>query len=158
MGYEEGSFCDTWREALGHGRGAFGTVGTQRELCRTRRVEWLGGCNSREQTPIAVARPTVEQLVDEDKVVLDVLLRDLAEVRLHDADDLEQELEHHRCVHILLRHGRQPDVGTLYVEEAGARDVRDGRTDLLSRVDHVHAERVDGIPPARVRSFATSQP
>ena len=56
---------------------------------------------------------TVEQLVDEHEVVLDVLLGDLAEVALHHLDHLEQELEHHGGVHVLLRHRRQPDVRAL---------------------------------------------
>ena len=38
------------------------------------------------------------------------------------------------------------------MEEAGACDVRDGRTHLLACVDHVHSERVDGIPPVEERS------
>ena len=138
---------------VGHDGRAIGTRegsgGTQRELCGTKRV-WLGWNNVLELR--TVTGPTVEQLIDEDEVVLDILLADLAEVRLHDADDLQEELEHHRRVHVLLRDGGQPDVGALDVEEAGACDVRDGRTHLLARMDHVHSERVDGIPPVEERS------
>lgn len=38
---------------------------------------------------------TIKELVDEDKVVLDVLLRHLSEVGLHAIGDLQEELEHH---------------------------------------------------------------
>ncbi len=44
----------------------------------------------------------VEKLVDEDEVVLNVLLADLAEVGLHDVAHLQEELEDHRGVYILL--------------------------------------------------------
>lgn len=94
-----------------------------------------------------VSSPTIEQLVDEHKVVLDVLLADLAKVGRHDVAHLVQELEHHGGVDILLGDGRQPDVGALDVEEAGAGDVGDRGADLLPGVDHVHAEGVHGVPP-----------
>ena len=67
--------------------------------------------------------PTIQDLVDEDEVVLDVVLGDFAKVVLHDLHHLVQELEHHGGVDILLGDGRHPDVGTLYVEETGAGDV-----------------------------------
>lgn len=91
--------------------------------------------------------PTIEQLVDEHKVVLDVLLADLAKVGCHDVAHLIQELEHHGGVDILLGDGRQPDVGALDVEEAGAGDVGDRGAHLLPGVDHVDAEGVHGVPP-----------
>jgi hypothetical protein len=56
---------------------------------------------------------TIEQLVDQHKVVLDVLLGDLAKVVLHNIDDFQQKLEHHCGVNILLCDGSQPDVCTL---------------------------------------------
>lgn len=89
---------------------------------------------------------TIEQLVDEHKVVLDVLLADLAKVGRHDVAHLVQELEHHGGVDILLGDGRQPDVGALDVEEAGAGDVGDRGAHLLPGVDYIHAEGVHGIP------------
>ena len=100
----------------------------------------------------------VQQLVDEHKVVLHVLLGDLAEVGLHDVAHLEQELKDHGGVHVLLGDGRQPDVGALDVEEGGAGDVGHGRADLLAGVDHVHPERVhrvatDVIPERRTATF-----
>ena len=88
---------------------------------------------------------TVEQLVDEDEVVLDVLLADLAEVGLHDVAHLDEELEHHGGVNVLLGDGCEPDVGTADVEEGGARDVGDGGADLLARVDHIHTEGIHRI-------------
>ena len=50
-----------------------------------------------------------QELVDQHEVVLHVLLRDLAEVGLHHVAHLQQELEHHRRVHVLLRHRSQPE-------------------------------------------------
>lgn len=49
--------------------------------------------------------PTVQQLVDQHEVVLDVLFGDLSEVRLHDINDFQQKLENHGSVNILLRDG-----------------------------------------------------
>jgi hypothetical protein len=59
---------------------------------------------------------TIEQLVDKNKVVLDVLLRDLSKVRLHNIDDLKHELENHGGVDILLGDGGHPDIGSLQSE------------------------------------------
>lgn len=69
---------------------------------------------------------TIQKLVDQHKVVLDVLLADLAEICSHDVTHLVEELEDHGGVDILLGDGSQPDVGALDVEEAGAGDVGDG--------------------------------
>ena len=104
---------------------------------------------SRERESVEVGEPvfTVQQLVDQDEVVLDVLLADLAEVGGHHVAHLVEELEHHGGVDVLLGDGRQPDVGALDVEEAGAGDVGDGGAHLLPGVDHVHAERVHRITP-----------
>lgn len=87
----------------------------------------------------------VQQLVDEHEVVLDILLVDLAEVRLHHLREPDEELEHHGAVDVLLGDRGQPDVGSADVEERRARDVGDGRADLLARVYHVHAERVHRV-------------
>lgn len=58
---------------------------------------------------------TIKQLVDQHEIVLDILLGYLAKIALHHVDDLQQELKHHRCVHILLCDGGKPDVCTLEV-------------------------------------------
>lgn len=94
---------------------------------------------------IAKVQYLVQQLVDKHEVVLDVLLVDLAEVRLHDLREPDEELEHHGAVDVLLGDGGQPNVRAADVEERGARNVRDGRADLLARVYHVHTERVHGV-------------
>ena len=91
--------------------------------------------------------PTIQQLVDEHKVVLDVLLADLAKVGGHDVTHLVEELEHHGGVDILLGDGRQPDVGALDMEEAGASDVGHRGSNLLPGVNHVHTERVHRVTP-----------
>lgn len=110
------------------------------------------------------AQLTVQQLVNQYKIVLDVLLGDLAEVRLHHFDDLQQELEHHRGVDILLRHSRQPDVRSLQqnfhqnslhfrpqqshlnVEETRPGDVRNRRPHLLTRMDHINPKSIHRVP------------
>jgi len=94
---------------------------------------------------IAKVEYLVKQLVDEHKVVLDVLLVDLAEVRLHDLCEPYEELEHHGAVDVLFGDGRQPNVGPADVEERRARNVGDRRPDLLAGVYDVHAERVHGV-------------
>lgn len=91
---------------------------------------------------------TIQQLIDEHKVVLDVLLADLAKVGRHDVTHFVEELEHHGSVDILLGDGRQPDVGAFDVEEAGAGDVGHWGSHLLPGVNHVHAERVHGVTSA----------
>ena len=60
----------------------------------------------------------IQNLVDEDKVVLDVLLTNFAEVVLHHLDHFKEELKDHGGVDILLGDGRQPQVGPLDVEDA----------------------------------------
>ena len=66
---------------------------------------------------------TIQDFVDEYKVVLDVVLRDFAKVGLHDLHHFVQEFKDHGSVDILLGHGSHPDVGTLDVEETGAGNV-----------------------------------
>lgn len=53
---------------------------------------------------------TVQELVNEDEVVLDVFLADLAEVGRHHVTHLVEELEYHGGVDVLLGDGSQPDV------------------------------------------------
>lgn len=103
---------------------------------------------SKNRMSNASTRLTVQQLVDEHKVVLDVLLADLAKVGRHDITHLVEKLEHHRCVDILLGDCCQPDVGTLDVEKTGAGDIGHGRSDLLPSMNHVHAEGVHCITSA----------
>ena len=90
---------------------------------------------------------TVQQLVDEDKVVLDVLLADLPKVGSHDITHLVEELKHHGSIDVLLGDGGQPDVGALDVEKGGAGDVGDRGAHLLPGVDHVHTERIHRVTP-----------
>ncbi len=91
--------------------------------------------------------PTIQQLVDEHKVVLDILLADLAKISRHDVTHLVEELEHHGSIDILLGDCCQPDIGAFDMEEAGAGDVGHGRSNLLPGVNHVHAKRIHGIAP-----------
>lgn len=117
------------------------------------RLDPLLGDKGLENACVSVLRVTkvqdlVQQLVDEHKVVLDVLLADLAKVGLHHLTHLEQELKDHGGVDILPGHCRQPDVGPLDVEEGCPRYVGHGTAHLLSGMDHIHPERVHRIAPA----------
>ena len=87
----------------------------------------------------------IQDLVDEDKVVLDVLLADLAKVVLHDLDHLEEELKYHSGVDILLGDRGQPQVGPLDVEVGGAGNVGHGGPDLAPGVDNIHTEGIHSI-------------
>ena len=91
---------------------------------------------------------TIQDFIDQDKVVLDVVLSDLSKVGLHHAQHLMQELKHHGGVHILLGDCRQPDVGPLDVKKAGPSDVGDWRPNLLPGMDDVHPKRVHRNPSA----------
>ena len=79
----------------------------------------------------------------------------LAEVALHDLDHLQEELEHHGGVDVLLGDGRQPDVGALDVEEGGARDVGDRRADLPQTVTVRRRERWGEVREKLVTSERT---
>ena len=108
------------------------------------------------KTSRADNQPTVEQFVDEHKVVLDVVLRHFAEVRLHDRDHLSEEFKDESRVHVLFGRHRQPDVRPFDVKETRPSDVCDWRTHLLPGMDHVHSERVHRIPPAQ-QTFAMTK-
>lgn len=81
---------------------------------------------------------TIQQLLEEDNVVLDVFLADLANVGGHDITHLVEELKHHAGIDLLLGDGSQPDVGAFDVEEAGPGDVGDWRADLLPGAEDIH--------------------
>lgn len=68
---------------------------------------------------------TIQKLVDEHKVVFDVLFTDLSKIGSHHITHFVEELEDHRCINILLGDGSQPDIGTFDMEETGASDVGD---------------------------------
>ena len=87
----------------------------------------------------------IQNLVDEDKVVLHILLANFAKVVLHHLDHFEEELKDHGGVNILLSDRRKPQVGSLDVEVGGPGDVGHRGPDLTSGVDHVHAEGVHSI-------------
>jgi len=92
---------------------------------------------------------TVKKLIDEHKVVFDVVLSDFAEVRLHDGHHFRQKLKHQRRIDVLFGRHRQPYVRPFYMEKAGSGDVSDWRSDLLPRMDYVHTECIHCIPPVR---------
>ena len=94
---------------------------------------------------------TIQKLVDQNKIVLDVLLSDLTKVGVHYKNHLVEELKHHRSVHILLRDGRQPHVVSLYVKETCPRHVCYRRSNWLARMNYLHAECVDCIASKIIR-------
>ena len=73
-----------------------------------------------------------EEISDENKSIVWFLVKqvrpgmDLSKVVLHNLNNFEEKLKDHGGVDILLGDGRQPEVGTLDVEEGGARNVRHG--------------------------------
>ena len=87
----------------------------------------------------------IQNLVDEDKVVLHILLANFAKVVLHHLDHFKQELKDHGGVNILLSDRRKPQVGSLDVEVGGPGDVGHWGPDLAPGVDHVHSEGVHSI-------------
>ena len=87
----------------------------------------------------------IQDLVDEYKVILDILLADLPEVILHDIDHLQEELEDHGGVDILLGDGSEPEVGSLDVKVRCSRNVRHRRPHLAPGVDNVDSECVHSI-------------
>jgi hypothetical protein len=92
-------------------------------------------------------RGTVQELVDEDEVLADVLLVELAaKVGPEDEDELVEEGEDEGAVDVLLGGGEQVDVAASHVEQRGAADARDGRPHFLG---------VDHLQPKRVRHAAT---
>jgi hypothetical protein len=91
---------------------------------------------------------TVQQLVDEHKVVLDRLLVKLAKVAPPQLDEAVEELKDERRVRVALGHRHQVDVLVLDMAERGAPQRQDGRAHLRV-ADHLDAEDV-GEPRAAV--------
>ena len=91
---------------------------------------------------VAEIQNLIQQLVNQDKVVLNILLVDLTKVTLHDFNHLGEEFEHQHRVHILLCDGTQPDVASFCVKEAGPGNVCDRGAHTLSCVDYIDAKSV----------------
>lgn len=107
-------------------------------------------CSLLGQSPPRPSVPkhlTVQQLVYEHEIVLDVLLADLAKVSSHYITHLVEEFEDHGGIDILLGDCCQPDVGPLNVEEAGASDVCDRAAHLLPCVNDIDSKGIHCIPP-----------
>lgn len=85
---------------------------------------------------------TIKKLVDEDEVLADAVLIQLAaEIGAKDENELAEEAEDQRAVDVLLCDSEQVDVSRPYVQKGRPVEVGDGRTDLL-RVDHLQPKRV----------------
>ena len=75
-------------------------------------------------------RNTIEQLVNEDKVVLDGLLVKLPKVAATELDEPVQELEHESCIRIALSNGDKVDVLVFDMAEGRAAQCQDGGAHL----------------------------
>lgn len=77
------------------------------------------------------SRPrTIEELVDEDKVVLYALLVELAKVGSPNVDHPIAKLKHQSCVDVCLCDACQVEVEVSYVEEGGAAEGDDWRSNV----------------------------
>ena len=92
---------------------------------------------------------TIQNLINQYKVVLHILLVQFPEVRLQYFHGFGQQFKHHGRVDVLLRHDGDPDIAPFDVEETGPGDVCHGGPHLLARVDHVDTEGIDSISPAK---------
>lgn len=72
-------------------------------------------------------RPTIEQLVYQDKVILDGLFVEFAKIRLSVGHKLVQELEQKRSIGIALCDGDEKDVFVLDVAECRRPERQDRR-------------------------------
>lgn len=86
---------------------------------------------------------TIKQLINENKVVLDAFLRDVAKVRLKNTDHLIEEFKNQSCVNILPGSGYNPNVGTPGVEVARSGYVGYWRTDCMAGMDDIYSESIN---------------
>jgi hypothetical protein len=86
-------------------------------------------------------RHTIQELVDQDKVVLDGFLIELPKVAPAQLDQAVEELEDEGGVRVALGDGHQVDVFVLDMAEGGAAEGQDGRADL-GVADDLDAEHV----------------
>lgn len=75
-------------------------------------------------------QPTIQELVNQDEIVLDGLLVELAKVATAELDQAIKELEDERSVRVALGDGDNVDVLVLDMAERGAAEGEDGRADL----------------------------
>lgn len=56
---------------------------------------------------------TIQQFINEHKIVFDILLGYFSKIWMHHIDDFEKKFKHHGCINILLGDCRQPDISSL---------------------------------------------
>lgn len=105
---------------------------------------------------VAKVDDLVEQLVDEDKVVLDGLLVELAEVAAAELDQAVEELEDEGGIGVALCDGDQVDVLVLDMAEGGAAQGQDGRAHLRV-ADDLDAEDIGEAGAAVVAKGAEDE-
>ena len=88
---------------------------------------------------------TIKQFVNENKIILDVFLRQFSKIGLHDLHHFKKKLKDHSSVHILPCDGGYPNIATLCMKKARSCDVRHRRAHQTTRVDHVHAKCIDTV-------------
>lgn len=99
---------------------------------------------------------TIQQLIDEHKVVLDGLLVKLAKVPLSQLDQPVEELKDQRGIGVALGDGHQVDVFVLDMAKGRASERQDGRPDL-GVGDDLDAEDVGEARPAVVAKGAEDE-
>ena len=95
---------------------------------------------------------TIQEFINENKVVLDAVLCDGGEVRLQNADHLVEKLKHQSGIDILSSGCHNPDIVASRVEVAGPGYVGDGRSHRVTSVDHVHTKRIHSRTPVHICS------
>jgi len=101
-------------------------------------------------------KQTIEELVNQDKVVLNSLLVELAKVAAAELDQAVQELEDEGGVGVALGDGHQVDVFVFDMAEGGAPERQDGRADL-GVADDLDAEHVGEAGAAVVAEGAEDE-
>lgn len=95
---------------------------------------------------------TIQELVDEYKVVLDAVLCDGGEVGLENTDHLVEKLKHQSSIDVLSGGGHNPDIVASRVEVAGPGYVGDGRSHRVTSMDHVHTKCIHSRTSVRTYS------
>ena len=95
---------------------------------------------------------TIQELIDEYKVVLDAVLCDGGEVGLENADHLVEKLKHQSSIDVLSGGGHNPDIVASRVEIACPGYIGDGRSHRVTSVDHVHTKCIHSRTSVRVCS------
>ena len=109
---------------------------------------WSAGC-AREVVHTG-GKHTIEQLVNQDKIVLNCLLVELAKVAATELDQAVQKLKYQGSISITLSDGDEVNVFVLDMAEGGAAE-RENRRSNLGVADDLNAKHV-GEPRSAIVS------